>query len=140
MFTKGEEKMNSNNTMQSDRPETVIGTSVSVEGTFHSEDNMLVDGSVTGTLATTKNLTVGKDAHIKADVSAANMSISGEVRGNLSATGSIKLAASARVYGDVEIHIISIETGAVLQGRCTTGKQVQPYTAIKEVLPSEKRK
>jgi cytoskeletal protein CcmA (bactofilin family) len=31
--------------------------------------------------------------------------------------------ASARVYGDVETNIISIETGAVLQGRCTTGKQ-----------------
>lgn len=137
MFTKGDEKMSTPAATQSDRPETVIGATVAVEGTFHSEDNMLIDGSVTGTLSTTKNLTVGKGAHIKADVSAANMFISGDVRGNLTATGSIQLAASARVYGDVETNILSIETGAVLQGRCTTGKQ--PTVANKE-QGTDKRK
>ena len=134
MFTKGEEKMNTPE-VANDRPDTVIGATVAVEGTFHSEDNMLIEGSVTGTLRTSKNLTVGKGAHIKADVAAANMYISGEIRGNLTATGSIQLAASARVYGDVETNIISIETGAVLQGRCSTGKQV---AATKET--TEKRK
>jgi cytoskeletal protein CcmA (bactofilin family) len=135
MFTKGEEKMQTPE-VSNERPETVIGATVAVEGTFHSEDNMLIEGSVTGTLRTTKNLTVGKGAHIKADVAAANMYISGEIRGNLTATGSIQLAASARVYGDVETNIISIETGAVLQGRCTTGKQ----NAVATKETTEKRK
>lgn len=137
MFTKGEEKAQPTMAESNERPETVIGATVSVEGTFHSQDNMQIEGSVTGTLATTKNLTVGKGAHIKADVSAANMMISGEIRGNLTATGAIKLASSARVYGDVETNIISIETGAVLQGRCTTGKQ--PAIATKDT-GIEKRK
>jgi cytoskeletal protein CcmA (bactofilin family) len=122
MFTKGEEKMQPV-ASQNDRSETVIGATVSVEGTFHSEDNMLIEGSVTGVLNTTKNLTVGKGARIKADVTAANMLISGEIHGNLNAVGTIQLTSSARVYGDVETDIISIETGAVLQGRCTTGKK-----------------
>ena len=138
MFTKGEEKMQPTGSTANERPDTVIGTTVIVEGTFQSQDNMLIEGSVTGTVSTTKNLTVGKNAHIKADVSAANMTISGEVRGNLTATGTIQLASTARVYGDVETNIISIETGAVLQGRCTTG--AQPATATQKEPGTEKRK
>ncbi len=125
------------------KPETVIGPTVKVEGTFESQDNILVDGVVMGSLKTTKDLTVGKGARIEADVMAANMHIAGEVHGNLKASGSMTLTNSARVYGDVETGIISVEVGAVLQGRCVAngGKDVST-TATKE-MPSalnEKKK
>ena len=120
MFTKNE---GGNADRQSNAPaETVIGPSVKVEGTFQSEDNIYIEGQVVGTLATTKDLTVGKSARITADVTAANMHVSGEVRGNMKATGTIQLTASARVYGDVTTQIISIETGAIMQGHCVTGE------------------
>jgi len=101
--------------------QTVIGPTVKVEGSFQSDDNIAIDGHVVGTIKTSKDLTVGTDSKIEADVSAANMHISGEVKGNLHASGTITLTSSARVYGDVETSIISVETGAVIQGRCTTG-------------------
>lgn len=106
----------------SNNSETIIGPTVKVEGTFNSDDNILIEGQVVGTIQTSKDLTVGKDAHIEADVTAANMQVSGEIKGNLHSAGSIQLTSSARVYGDIESKIMSVETGAVVQGRCTTGE------------------
>ena len=71
------------------------------------------------------------------------MHIAGEVHGNLKASGSMTLTSSARVYGDVETGIISVETGAVLQGRCVAngGKGVS-VAPVKETLSAslEKKK
>lgn len=113
------------------KPETIIGPTVKVEGTFDSQDTILVDGVVMGSLKTTKDLTVGQGARIEADVTAVNMHIAGEVHGNLKASGSLTLTSSARVYGDVETGIISVETGAVIQGRCVAsgGKGAAPASA-----------
>ncbi len=118
--------------------ETVIGPTVKVEGTFNGEDNVLVEGMVVGTLHTTHNLTVSDQATIEADVTAENMHISGTVKGNLKASDTITLTKSARIYGDVETNIISVETGAVIQGRCITGEQGRTEDAPEEVEVSEK--
>lgn len=104
--------------------ETTIGPSVRVEGTFHGEGNVIVEGEFVGSLKTAKNLTVGQNAHVKADVEAVNMSISGEVRGNIKASGKIVLFSSAKIFGDIETHIISVEAGAALQGNCVVGNRV----------------
>lgn len=101
---------------------TVIGPTVKVEGTFESEDNILIEGEVVGTVSTSKDLTVGKDARLKADVSAANMNISGEVHGNLNATGTIELASTARIQGDMKSTVLTVESGASVNGQCTTGE------------------
>lgn len=137
MFTKNEGE-NGDDSPTKHHAETVIGPSVKVEGTFQSEDNIYIEGHAVGTLSTSKDLTVGKNARIKADVTAANMHVSGEVRGNLKASGTIQLTASARVYGDVTTQIISIETGAIMQGHCVTGEAAKESTQTQP--PSEKKK
>lgn len=131
MFGK-EEGGEGGSAMQQKAAQTVIGPTVKVEGSFHSDDNILIDGQVVGTVKTSKDLTVGPDSRIEADVTAENMHISGEVKGNLHASGTITLTSSARVYGDVETSIISVETGAVLQGRCVTGGNSAPTIDVEE--------
>lgn len=141
MFTKGGEKETTytDNQTESVESATVIGQSVFVEGTLKSEEHIRIEGHVKGSITTTKNITVGKNANIEANVEAENMHISGEVHGNLHATGTIELLATARVYGDISTHIISIETGAILQGQCTTGNQKEASALEKkESVASEK--
>ncbi|MFH1426478.1 MAG: polymer-forming cytoskeletal protein [Candidatus Kerfeldbacteria bacterium] len=121
MFSK-EEDGEAPSMATSGSAETIIGPTVKVEGTFQSDDNILVEGEVVGTLKTSKDLTVGSDARIEADVEANNMHISGEVKGNLKALGAVQLASSAKVYGDIETEVIAVENGAVMQGRCTSGQ------------------
>jgi cytoskeletal protein CcmA (bactofilin family) len=99
--------------------ETIIGASVKVEGNFVCEGDMIVDGEVKGKIATNGFLQVGGRSLIKADVKAGNGKISGEVRGNVKVDGYLELTASAKIYGDIDVQSLSIEKGAVLNGRCT---------------------
>ncbi len=103
--------------------ETIIGPSVKVEGNFVGSGNVVVEGVVNGSIKTTKDLRVGEQAKIKADVDAANVIVAGEIHGNVRTGGRLELAASAKVFGNVEASVLSVAQGAVLNGKCMMVKQ-----------------
>lgn len=101
--------------------ETIIGHSVKVEGDFIGEGNVIVEGIVSGSLKTNKNLKVGESAHIFANVKVKNALIAGEVNGNIIADETIELTGTAKVNGDIKAKIITIAAGAVFNGKCSMG-------------------
>ncbi|MDD2758414.1 MAG: polymer-forming cytoskeletal protein [Patescibacteria group bacterium] len=100
-----------------DNIDTVVGPSVNVEGDFASEGNIVVKGTVTGSVHTSKNLIVEPGAKIVANVRAGNASISGEVRGNMKVREFVELTATAKIVGDIEAQTIAMEAGALLYGK-----------------------
>ncbi len=102
------------------RPEevdTVVGPSVNVEGDFASEGNIIVKGSVSGSVHTSRHLLVEPGAKIMANVRAGSAQIAGEVKGNMKIKDSLELASTARVLGDIEVKTLVIEAGALLFGK-----------------------
>jgi len=104
-------------------PETMIGPSVKVEGDFITEGNIVVEGIVSGTITTSKNITVGEDSKIFADVSAENALISGEVQGNIEVAEKLELTATAKIFGDVTTGTLTIAPGAILNGKCKMAEE-----------------
>lgn len=102
---------------EGDTVETVVGPSVNVEGDFSSEGDIIVKGSVTGTVYTSRMLLVEQGAKIFANVQAGSAKISGEVKGNMKIRETLELSSTARVLGDVEVRTLSVEPGAVLYGK-----------------------
>ena len=100
-----------------DNVETVVGPSVNVEGDFASEGNIIVKGTVAGSVHTSRHLTVEPGAKIAANVRANSAQIAGEVRGNIKVRESLEMLSSARVVGDIEAKTIAMETGALLLGK-----------------------
>jgi len=103
--------------------ETVIGPSVQVEGDFIAAGDVVVEGVVSGKLFTDKNLRVGQNAKIFANVSAANALVAGEVQGNVKIKEALELTSTARVFGDVKTKIITIAAGAIIHGKCQAGEE-----------------
>ena len=97
--------------------ETVIGSSVKVEGNFVGAGDVVVEGHVAGTLKTSKNLRVGEQAVIKADVDAANIVVAGEVRGHVNCSGRVEVLATGKIFGNVDTQTIAVAHGAVLHGK-----------------------
>ncbi|HSR89459.1 MAG TPA: polymer-forming cytoskeletal protein [Candidatus Udaeobacter sp.] len=100
-----------------DEVETVVGPSVSVEGDFASEGNIIVKGTVSGSVFTSKHLAVEVGAKIVANIRAGSATIAGEVKGNIKLKGSLELLATAKVLGDIEVKDLRVESGALLYGK-----------------------
>ncbi|MFA6475262.1 MAG: polymer-forming cytoskeletal protein [Patescibacteria group bacterium] len=119
-------KFFNNNEVDMDaQPSTVIGDGVKVEGKFTGNGPITVLGEVVGTLSTKDDLLVEDSARIEADVEANNITLAGEIKGNVLCHGKLHIMASGKVFGDVTTNILSVETGAILKGQCTTGADSQ---------------
>lgn len=102
--------------------ETIIAQGVKVEGDFHSQGDVVIEGEVSGSIETTQALTIGVSARIKADVSAKSAVVAGEVKGNIRASDRLELLATSVVEGDVETANLSIASGAKVNGKITMGE------------------
>lgn len=111
-----------------DEVETIVGPSVKVEGDFVSKGNVVIEGTVMGSVKTEKNLRVEEGAVINASVVAENIRVAGEIRGNVQVTGLLELTATARVLGDVFTKTLVVAAGAILHGACSMSdeKPTQP--------------
>ncbi len=98
--------------------ETVIGPSVKVKGDFHGMGNIIIEGILSGTLKTSGNLTIGEKAKVTASIEAKEAKIGGEIKGNIKTKGYLEISSSAKIFGDIEAPILSIEKGAIINGKC----------------------
>ncbi len=102
--------------------ETVIGPAVKVEGDLKGTGNVLIEGTLTGTLTTDKDVTVGSGAQIMANISAMNASVAGTVNGSLMISGHLIIQGSAKITGDIMTKTISVESGARINGHLKMGE------------------
>src|SRR3989339_70445 len=100
-----------------DTVETVVGPSVNVEGDFASEGNIIVKGTVSGSVHTSRHLVVEAGGRIMADVRAGTAQIAGEVKGNMKVKENLELMSTARVVGDIEVKVLAVEAGALICGK-----------------------
>ncbi|MFA6553117.1 MAG: polymer-forming cytoskeletal protein [Patescibacteria group bacterium] len=125
---------NSGEDIQNKEVETVIGPSVKVEGNFKGDGNVTVEGMVQGSLKTNHTLKIGTNAKIKAEVEAANLMLSGEIRGNVKIFEKATLLRSAKIFGNLETKVLSVEEGAIINGKCTMVKdEAAPAAEIKKI-------
>ncbi len=99
-------------------PETVVGSSLKVEGDLVSGGDLRIDGEVKGNIKTEGSILVGKEAKIYADIDAANAEISGLVEGNLTIAGKTVLNDTANVTGKLNTGDLSMKSGARFSGEC----------------------
>ena len=117
-----------------DDVETVVGPSVNVEGDFASEGNIVVQGTVSGSVKTSKLLTVEQGAKIFANVHAGNAMVSGSIKGNIKIDDRLDLSSTAQIGGDVMCSVLSVEAGALIHGKITmSGVEIENPKAEKKL-------
>ena len=83
------------------------------------EGVLRINGYAAGVVRSTEgSLIVDADGELDADISVHDATIYGCVRGDIHARRKVELRGSARVVGDIETVALSIEPGAVFEGRC----------------------
>jgi len=99
-------------------PDTVI------EGTIEFAGTIRLDGKVKGDIHSSGEgsgtVIVGETAVIEAELKVDSGIIMGVVRGCISAKKKIEVYPPGKVDGDMDAPIISIASGAVFNGKCST--------------------
>ncbi len=95
---------------------TIVSADMVVEGNFQSTGELHVEGSVIGDIAVAK-LIIAEGGAVRGDVAALDLRVCGTLQGSARAKV-VTLTASAVMTGDVVHELLTIETGAQLEGHC----------------------
>jgi cytoskeletal protein CcmA (bactofilin family) len=109
---------------------TLIGKSVMIRGELSGSEDLFLDGMFEGTVKLEDSrLTVGPNAHVKADLHVRDLIVFGVVDGNVHATGRIELRQTAIVNGDIVASRLSVEESASIRGRVELTGRTAPAAA-----------
>jgi cytoskeletal protein CcmA (bactofilin family) len=99
------------------REAAVIGRSIHIDGNLKGEEDLRIEGDVTGTIQLNNHsLTIGKDGKIKADVHAKVITVDGNMDGDLYGAERVSIRKTARVAGNIVAPRVSLEDGARFKG------------------------
>jgi len=111
---------------------SVLGPSLRFRGELSAQEDLIIQGSVEGSITHTQSLTVGTDGSMKGDIRARVIVIDGKVEGDLYATESVSIRATAKVKGNLFAPRVGITEGAFFQGQIEmqpSGAAVQEHSA-----------
>jgi cytoskeletal protein CcmA (bactofilin family) len=111
---------------------SVLGPTLRFRGELSAQEDLIVQGSVEGSITHTQSLTIGTDGSMKGDIRARVIVIDGKVDGDLYATESVNIRATAKVKGNVFAPRVGIADGAFFQGQIEmqpSGAAVQEHSA-----------
>ncbi|WP_235976012.1 bactofilin family protein [Vreelandella sedimenti] len=96
---------------------SVIGGHTQVEGDINSDEDLTVEGRVSGIITCKQHtVTLGANGYINGDVFAHTLHISGEVTGNLMAHHRATIHKGAQVSGTIVAPCLVLEDGSVFHG------------------------
>ena len=101
----------------SSRDAAVIGPSIHIDGDVRGEEDLLIEGEVSGTVQLKNNsLTIGPQGKVRADVYAHSIYVDGYLEGDAYGSERVNVRKSATVKGNITSPRVSLEDGAKFKG------------------------
>lgn len=102
---------------------SVIGPTLKFRGELSANEDLVIEGEIEGTIAhQDKNLTIGRQGRVHADIHASIVEILGEVEGDVRGDDLVKLLKSAVVRGNIYAPRVVMEDGANFTGSIDMGR------------------
>ena len=102
---------------------SIISANLHIVGNLNTEGEVQVDGTIDGDVSS-HALTVGENAKVSGEIVADEVEIRGSIEGRVVAR-SVKLSKSAHVVGDIVHEVLSIESGAYIEGQLKRAENVK---------------
>lgn len=117
---------------------SVIGPTLIFKGDLIADEDLVIEGQIEGTIAHhNKNLTVGKQGRVKADLHANSIIVEGELVGDMHGDEVVSLAKGADVTGNIFCRRVVIKDGARFKGRINMGEGRKVSLVPKKAVRAE---
>ena len=87
--------------------------------------NLYVDGDFEGTIHSQKEVNVGKNGHVKGEITTQRLVIQGFVEGSVSAQR-VEIKAQGKMHGSIESAELVIEAKGIFEGNSLVRKEGEP--------------
>jgi len=105
---------------------SVIGPTLVFKGELSADEDLVIEGRIEGTIAHhKKNLMVGKQGRVRANIHASSVIVEGQLIGDIHSEGIVSLAIGADVKGDIYCGRIVMEDGARFKGKIDMGEPLK---------------
>ena len=121
--------MAKNNIQNVDQLNKIV-ENTSLKGDVDSQNNIRVDGTISGTLKVKGKLVLGLKGTVEGEIVCESAEIEGTIKGNIHVSGLLSLKSTARIEGDVTTQKLSMESGAVHNGYTSMSSSVKVETPI----------
>ena len=102
---------------------SVLGPTLKFKGELTAEEDLMIQGSIEGSIKHSSSLTIGESGHIKANVSAEYIAVEGNVEGDIHGSQSVTVRETANISGNISSPTVSLLEGATFNGNIDmTGK------------------
>lgn len=102
------------------RSESTVDRHSSFDGRFETEQDLRIEGTVSGEVICRGMLTLEKDAAARARIHAREATIKGRVEGDVVCTARLTITSTAVVTGTIRAPIVVVEEGASISGNVDT--------------------
>ena len=97
---------------------SVLGPTLIIRGELSADEDLVIEGTIEGKIAHhNKNLTIGKQGHVTADIHATAVLIEGELNGDIHSDGLVSIAGGATVNGNIYCARLVMQEGACFNGK-----------------------
>lgn len=109
---------------------TVVGVEAYFQGAMTVRGSLRIDGEIEGNVLEAQTVVVGPKGRVRGDISAEHVIVAGSVSGEVVASGQLELKAGGRIHGNIQTPKLTIDDGAVFEGRCVmTDHAAEPARA-----------
>lgn len=103
-----------------------IGPTVRLNGELSGDEDLLIEGSVTGIVAPGNSVTIGPRGQVSGEISGRVITVAGSVDGKLAALDTVTVRGTANLRGQVSGAEILLDDDAQLGDVVLTGKMGRP--------------
>ena len=115
--------------VNSEKFDTIIGRTTTIQGTLVLLDSVRIDGRVVGNVESAPDckiaVAIGPTGEVTGDIKAHRVMVAGKVFGHIHAADRVEFQKDSLVQGDVSYGSIAVEHGAKLSGLILQNKKME---------------
>jgi cytoskeletal protein CcmA (bactofilin family) len=95
---------------------SILGPTIQFKGELSAEEDLVIQGTIEGSITHTQRLTIGAGGTVRANVEAQLVIVEGTIEGDVRAEKSVAVRETARMTGNITAPSVTILQGATFNG------------------------
>lgn len=95
---------------------SVVGKTLLIKGEIFSDDEILIEGKIQGTISVKNRVVIGSEGIVEADIEAREVIIKGKVTGNIRGSQRVEIVPSGALHGNIQSPRVVIADSGLFEG------------------------